>query len=102
MLGVSQAAASQQIKRLEEVLECRLFERRGRKLVLAPAGERLLAANALGGFSAGAFATWSEGIASTGGALRLRMRAQPEVIADAVGRAMMLGVAFAIVSDPDE
>lgn len=43
VLGVSQAAASQQIKRLEEVLECRLFERRGRKLVLAPAGERLLA-----------------------------------------------------------
>jgi DNA-binding transcriptional LysR family regulator len=43
MLGVSQAAASQQIKRLEEALGCRLFERRGRKLALAPAGERLLA-----------------------------------------------------------
>ncbi|MCA0303366.1 MAG: LysR family transcriptional regulator [Proteobacteria bacterium] len=43
VLGVSQAAASQQIKRLEAVLECRLFERQGRKLVLAPAGERLLA-----------------------------------------------------------
>ena len=43
MLGVSQAAASQQIKRLEAVLECALFERQGRKLVLAPAGERLLA-----------------------------------------------------------
>ena len=42
-LGVSQAAASQQIKRLEEALDCRLFERRGRKLALAPAGERLLA-----------------------------------------------------------
>ena len=42
-LGVSQAAASQQIKRLEEVLDCRLFERVGRGLVLAPAGERLLA-----------------------------------------------------------
>ncbi len=42
-LGVSQAAASQQIKRLEEALDCRLFERKGRKLVLAPAGERLLA-----------------------------------------------------------
>ena len=28
-LGVSQAAASQQIKRLEEALECRLFERTG-------------------------------------------------------------------------
>ena len=43
VLGVSQAAASQQIKRLEDVLGCRLFERQGRKLVLAPAGERLLA-----------------------------------------------------------
>ena len=42
-LGVSQAAASQQIKRLEDALDCRLFERRGRKLALAPAGERLLA-----------------------------------------------------------
>ena len=42
-LGLSQAAASQQIKRLEEVLDCRLFERRGRGLVLAPGGERLLA-----------------------------------------------------------
>ena len=36
-LGVSQAAASQQIKRLEEALDCRLFERAGRRLVLAPA-----------------------------------------------------------------
>ena len=42
-LGVSQAAASQQIKRLEEALDCRLFERAGRGLALAPAGERLLA-----------------------------------------------------------
>ena len=42
-LGVSQAAASQQIRRLEEALDCRLFERSGRRLVLAPAGERLLA-----------------------------------------------------------
>ncbi|MGH6950216.1 MAG: LysR family transcriptional regulator [Vitreimonas sp.] len=40
-LGVSQAAASQQLKRLEEALDCRLFERAGRRLVLAPAGERL-------------------------------------------------------------
>ena len=40
-LHMSQAAASQQIKRLEDTLECRLFEREGRKLVLAPAGERL-------------------------------------------------------------
>ena len=42
-LGVSQAAASQQIKRLEQALDCRLFERAGRRLALAPAGERLLA-----------------------------------------------------------
>ena len=42
-LGMSQAAASQQIKRLEEALDCRLFERQGRGIVLAPAGERLLA-----------------------------------------------------------
>src|SRR4029453_5523607 len=43
VLGVSQAAARQQTKGLEEALVCRLFERRGRKLALAPAGERLLA-----------------------------------------------------------
>lgn len=43
VLGVSQAAASQQIKRLEEALDCRLFQRAGRRLALAPAGERLLA-----------------------------------------------------------
>src|SRR5215475_7809496 len=42
-LGLSQAAASQQIKRPEEALDCRLFERSGRRLVLAPAGERLIA-----------------------------------------------------------
>ena len=42
-LGVSQAAASQQIRRLEVALDCHLFERIGRRLVLAPAGERLLA-----------------------------------------------------------
>src|SRR5436190_4935896 len=42
-LNMSQAAASQQVKRLEEMLACRLFERIGRGLVLAPAGERLLA-----------------------------------------------------------
>ncbi len=42
-LNMSQAAASQQVKRLEELLGCRLFERVGRRLALAPAGERLLA-----------------------------------------------------------
>ena len=42
-LHVTQAAVSQQIKRLEDLLEQRLFERTGRRLVLAPAGERLLA-----------------------------------------------------------
>lgn len=41
VLNMSQAAASQQIKRLEETFDTRLFERQGRRLVLAPAGERL-------------------------------------------------------------
>ena len=48
------------------------------------AGARLLAANSIGSFSTGAFATWSEGIAATGGAVRLRVRATPTLIADAV------------------
>jgi hypothetical protein len=48
------------------------------------AGARLLIANHLGSFSAGAFATWSEGIASTGGAVKLRLRAKPSQVADAV------------------
>ena len=47
-------------------------------------GARLLVANSLGSFSAGAFATWSEGIAASGGAVRLRIRANPTLIADAV------------------
>src|SRR5580693_8674031 len=40
-LNMSQAAASQQIKRLEEIFDTKLFARQGRKLALAPAGERL-------------------------------------------------------------
>ena len=48
------------------------------------AGARLLAANSLGAFALNAFATWSEGIAATGGAVRLRVRATPALIADAV------------------
>ncbi len=48
------------------------------------AGARLLTANSLGAFATGAFATWSEGIAATGGAVRLRLRATPTLIADAV------------------
>lgn len=48
------------------------------------AGARLLAANSLGAFALNAFATWSEGIAATGGAVRLRVRATPTLIADAV------------------
>jgi len=47
-------------------------------------GARLLLANGLGSFSAGAFATWSEGLAATGGSVRLRLRATPTLIADAV------------------
>jgi DNA-binding transcriptional LysR family regulator len=38
---LSQAAASQQIKRLEETVQCRLFERARRRLSLTAAGERL-------------------------------------------------------------
>lgn len=48
------------------------------------AGARLVTANSLGSFSTGAFATWSEGLAATGGAVRLRLRATPTLIADAV------------------
>lgn len=48
------------------------------------AGARLLVANSLGSFSGGALATWSEGIAATGGAVRLRMRSTPTLVADAV------------------
>ena len=48
------------------------------------AGARLLVANSLGAFALNAFATWSEGIAATGGAVRLRVRATPTLIADAV------------------
>ena len=48
------------------------------------AGARLLAANSIGSFSTDAFATWSEGIAATGGAVHLRVRATPTLIADAV------------------
>ena len=47
-------------------------------------GARLLIANSLGIFCSGAFATWSEGLAATGGAVRLRMRATPTLVADAV------------------
>jgi DNA-binding transcriptional LysR family regulator len=42
-LALSQAAVSQQIRRLEDALDCRLFEREGRRLALSPAGERLIA-----------------------------------------------------------
>ena len=48
------------------------------------AGARLLVANSLGAFALNALATWSEGIAATGGAVRLRLRANPTLIADAV------------------
>lgn len=42
VLNLSQGAVSQQVKRLEETLGCRLFERDRRGLRLTPAGERLL------------------------------------------------------------
>jgi hypothetical protein len=47
-------------------------------------GARLVTANSLGAFALNAFATWSEGLAATGGAVRLRLRATPTLIADAV------------------
>jgi DNA-binding transcriptional LysR family regulator len=43
MLHMTQSAVSQQIKRLEEMLDCTLFEREKRGLRLTDAGERLLA-----------------------------------------------------------
>jgi DNA-binding transcriptional LysR family regulator len=42
VLHLTQAAVSQQIKRLEESFEARLFERDRRGLILTPRGERLL------------------------------------------------------------
>jgi len=42
ILNLTQAAVSQQIKRLEELFETALFDRRQRRLSLTPAGERLL------------------------------------------------------------
>ena len=41
-LHLTQGAISQQIKRLEDAFECRLFERDGRRLLLTHAGERFL------------------------------------------------------------
>lgn len=38
----TQSALTQQVKALEEELQCRLFERSGRQVRLTPAGERLL------------------------------------------------------------
>jgi DNA-binding transcriptional LysR family regulator len=42
LLNLTQAAVSQQIKRLEELFSSPLFERSHKRLVLAPAGERLI------------------------------------------------------------
>ncbi|CAB3747442.1 HTH-type transcriptional regulator HdfR [Paraburkholderia solisilvae] len=42
-LHLTQGAVSQQIRRLEETLDCPLIRREGRRLELTPAGERLLA-----------------------------------------------------------
>lgn len=44
LLNRTQAAVSLQIKRLEELLNCELFEREHKKLTLAPHGEKLLGA----------------------------------------------------------
>jgi len=44
VVGRSQSAVSQKVIRLEEILDCRVFERTGRSLRLTPDGERLLSA----------------------------------------------------------
>lgn len=44
MLNRTQAAVSQQVKRLEELFGAELFQREHKRLTLAPAGERLLGA----------------------------------------------------------
>ncbi len=41
-LHLTQSAVSQQIKRLEQMFDCALFERDGRRLTLTPSGERFL------------------------------------------------------------
>src|SRR6516164_841127 len=43
LLNLTQAAVSQQLKRLEELFGTELFERHHRRLALRPNGERLLA-----------------------------------------------------------
>jgi DNA-binding transcriptional LysR family regulator len=43
LLSVTQAAVSQQLKRLEELFNTELFERQHRRLTLRPNGERLIA-----------------------------------------------------------
>ena len=42
LVARTQSAISVQIKRLEELLDARVFERTSRSLALTPAGERLL------------------------------------------------------------
>ncbi len=42
MLNLTQAAISQQVKRLEDLFQAQLFEREKRKVLLTPDGERLL------------------------------------------------------------
>ena len=41
-LAITQSAVSHAIKALEQELDCRLFDRLGRKVTLTPAGEHLL------------------------------------------------------------
>ena len=42
-MAITQSAVSHPIKALEQEVGCRLFDRRGRRAVLTPAGEQLLA-----------------------------------------------------------
>src|SRR5262249_60271532 len=43
LLNLTQAAVSQQVKRLEELFGAELFERHHKRLILRPNGERLIA-----------------------------------------------------------
>src|SRR5436190_20422242 len=75
-LNLTHSAVSQQIRGLEEQLGFALFERRGRRVVLNPAGQALLRS------AQGALALLDDGVeaaaaAATGEAQRLRVTVLP-------------------------
>jgi LysR family glycine cleavage system transcriptional activator len=76
VLHLTHSAVSQQIRGLEEQLGFKLFERRGRRVLLNPAGEALLQSTRL------ALSQLDEGVqaaasAATGSTLRLRVTVLP-------------------------